>query len=322
VNSFRFRLFLGSFVWTGGLLALAHVIFLLVVVHAFPFMNRIATACAILVMLGGALIVSSALAPFRRLRSQLIEVRDGRSQTIAGYYPTEIQPLIDDLNSLLEQRERAVRRAQAKAGDLAHGLKTPLAIMTQEAERAQREGQVESSGILLQQIERMRRQIEYHLAQSRAVSGTTPGVRSSVTECAEALIRTLKRLYADRSLSFHIDAIEEHFVRVPPEDLEEMLGNVLDNACKFSNHQVTLSSHAKNDAICIVIDDDGPGITASLRDSVLRRGVRADETTPGSGLGLAIVGDLVELYGGSISLGYSAMGGLEVTVSLPRASSQ
>lgn len=321
MKSFRLRLLLGSLLWTLALLGVAHMAFLLVVFHSFPVRNRITFVCAILIMTGGAVLVNSALVPFRRLRSRLIELRDGRSQTIAGSYPNEIQPLIDDLNSLLEQRERAVRRAQAKAGDLAHGLKTPLAILTQEAERAQREGHTESAGILLQQIERMRRQIEYHLAQARAVSGATPGVRSSVRDCAESLTRTVKHLYADRGLSFQIDVVDEHFVRVQREDLEEILGNLLDNACKWGKSQVVVSSRASDGQILIVVEDDSPGINPSVRDSVLQRGVRADETTPGSGLGLAIVRELVELYGGSISLGDSAMHGLKVVVSLARASS-
>ncbi len=318
MKSFRLRLLFGSVLWTLALLGLAHMVFLLVVFNAFPLSNRITLVIALLVMSAGAMIVSSALAPFRRLRSRLIEVRDGHSQTIKGSYPNEIQPLIDDLNGLLEQRERAVRKAQAKAGDLAHGLKTPLAIMAQEAERAQREGQAQSADILLQQIERMRRQIDYHLAQARASAGTTNAARSSVLDHANGLVRTLNRLYADRGLSFHIDASEEHLVRVQPEDLDELLGNLLDNACKWAQRQVRLSSRLENNQILISIEDDSAGISPSLRERVLQRGIRIDETTPGSGLGLAIVRELVELYGGSISLGDSAMGGLQVNVLLPR----
>jgi signal transduction histidine kinase len=319
VKSFRLRLLFGSLLWTLALLAVAHMMFLLVVFHRFPVRNRISAVCAVAVMFAGAMIVSSALAPFRRLRARLVELRDGRTQTITGSYPSEVQPLIDDLNTLLEQRERAVRRAQAKAGDLAHGLKTPLAILAQEAERILRQGNPESADILLQQVERMRRQIEYHLAQSRAGSGSTPGVRSSVRDSSDALVRTLKRLYADRGLSFRIDVPEEHLVRVQREDLEEILGNLLDNACKWGRTEVALSSHARDGEILIMIEDDSPGISPSLRESVLERGVRADETTPGSGLGLAIVRELVELYGGSISLADSALRGLKVSVSLPRA---
>ncbi|MBV9405064.1 MAG: HAMP domain-containing histidine kinase [Acidobacteriaceae bacterium] len=273
---------------------------------------------ALLIMAAGALIVSSALVPFRRLRSQLIEVRDGRTQTISGSYPNEIQPVIDDLNRLLIEREQAVRRAQAKAGNLAHGLKTPLAIMAQEAERAQRQGQ-QSANILLQQVERMRRQIEYHLAQARAGARNMPAVHSSVRDCADALTRTLKRLYADRALSFCIQIPGDHFVRVQREDLEEMLGNVLDNACKWAKSRIALSSHAQDGQIWIVIEDDGPGISPPLRESVWQRGVRTDETTPGSGLGLAIVRELAELHSGSISLDESTTTGLKVNLSLPRA---
>jgi signal transduction histidine kinase len=319
VKSFRLRLLFGSLLWTLALLAFAHMMFLLVVFHQFPPGNRIVTVCAFLVMWAGIMVVSGALAPFRRLRTRLFELRDGRSQTIAGTYPNEIQPLIDDLNTLLEQRERAVRRAHAKAGDLAHGLKTPLAILAQEAERARREGRPEWADVLLQQIERMRQQIEYHLAQARAGVGSTPGVRSSVRESADALTRALKRLYCDRGLSFQIAVPDEHFVRVQREDLEEMLGNLLDNACKWGKTQVAVSSHVRNGEILIVVEDDSAGISPSLRDSVLERGFRADETTPGSGLGLAIVRELVRLYGGSISLADSEMRGVRASISLPRA---
>jgi signal transduction histidine kinase len=295
------------------------MLFLVVVFHSFPRSHQIILVCALALMAAGAMFVNGALVPFRRMRARLLEVRDGRSQMIAGSYPTEVQPLIDDLNDLLKQRERSVRRAQAKAGDLAHGLKTPLAILAQEAEQLRREGQVELAWTLFQQIERMRRQIEYHLAQARVGSGSTPGVRSSVRDTADALTRALKRLYADRELTFRIEVLEEHSVRIQREDLEEMLGNLLDNACKWGNSQVMLSSYLRDGEILIVIEDDGAGISSSLRESVLQRGVRADETTPGSGLGLAIVRELVELYGGSISLGDSTMLGLKVSVLLPGA---
>lgn len=319
MRSFRLRLLLGSLLWTLALLALSHMIFILVVFHSFSFRHRIITVCALLVMSAGAMLVNSALVPFRRLRALLPEVRDGRTRMIAGSYPNEVQPLIDDLNDLLDQRERAVRRAQAKAGDLAHGLKTPLAILAQEAERARREGQTELGGILLQQVERMRRQIEYHLAQARAGSGNLPGVRSTVKDAAEALIRTLQRLHIDRELTFQIDIPDEHSVRVQREDLEEILGNLLDNACKWGRSKVSLSSYLRNEEILIVVEDDSAGISPALREIVLQRGIRADETTPGWGLGLAIVRELVELYGGSIVLENSAMGGLKASLLLPRA---
>lgn len=293
--------------------------FILVVFHSFSVSHRIILVLALLTMAAGAMFVNTALVPFRRLRARLVEVRDGRSQVIAGAYPTEVQPLIDDLNNLLEQRERSVRRAQAKAGDLAHGLKTPLAILAQEAERTRREGKAESAAILSQQVERMRRQIEYHLAQARASSGSTPGVRCSVRDAADGLIRTLKRLYTDRDVTFQLEIADDHFVRVQREDLEEMLGNLLDNACKWGKNRVELSTQLIKGEILIVVEDDGPGISRSARKSVLQRGVRADETAPGSGLGLAIVRELVEMNAGSISLGESPLRGLKVSLVLPSA---
>lgn len=321
-RSFRLRLLLGSVLWTLGLLALAHTIFRLVFFAHFVFgpQDLVLVGLAVLFTAAGLLVIRYALVPFRRLRSRLLEVRDGKAQAVTGLYPSEVQPLVDDLNSLLEQRDRAVREAQAKAGDLAHGLKTPLAILTQEAERVRRNGDPELAAGIEAQIQRMRRHIEYQLAQARAAAtGNTPGVRCSVKESAEALSRTLQRLYADRVLSIRIDASEEHFVRVQREDLDEMLGNLLDNACKWAKGHVLLASRVVNRELVITIEDDGPGVDPSLRKPVLQRGVRADETAPGSGLGLAIVRRLAELYRGSISLGESPMGGLRATVCLPVA---
>jgi signal transduction histidine kinase len=322
-SSFRLRLLIGSVLWTLGLLALAHMIFRMVVFRHFVFSTRelIIIGLALLFAFAGIVAVSSGLAPFRRLRVRLLEVRDGRQQRVTGSYPSEVQPLVDDLNSLLEQRDRAVRRAQAKAGDLAHGLKTPLSILTQEAERANHEGHAELASTIGLQIERMRRQIEYHLAQARATAtANTPGVRSSVKDSAEALSRTLQRLYADRAVSIRIEASQDHCVRVQREDLDEMLGNLLDNACKWARSLVTLSSEAGHDELLIMVEDNGSGISPSLREAVMKRGMRADETAPGSGLGLAIVRELVELYGGTISLEESTMGGLKVSLHLPNRS--
>ncbi|MBV9612080.1 MAG: HAMP domain-containing histidine kinase [Acidobacteriaceae bacterium] len=322
-SSFRLRLLLGSVLWTLGLLALAHMIFRAIVLRphfVFTSADPIIIGLALLFAFGGLIAVRSGLIPFRLLRERLLDVREGSLQTVTGSYPSEVQPLVDDLNSLLEQRDRAVREAQAKAGDLAHGLKTPLAIIAQEAERLEREGHTELAVSIGLQIERMRRQIEYQLAQARAAAtGNTPGVRSSVKESALGLSRTLQRLHADRALAIDIEACDEHFVRVQREDLDEILGNLLDNACKWTATRVVLSSRVANRELLILVEDDGPGIAPSVRESVLRRGVRADQTAPGSGLGLAIVRRLVELYRGSISLEQSSMGGLRVTVHLPFA---
>jgi signal transduction histidine kinase len=221
---------------------------------------------------------------------------------------------------LLEQREQAVRRAVAKAGDLAHGLKTPLALLALEAERAATAGQAEVAAALREQVGRMQRQIDYHLAHARAAaSGSVPGARASVVESAEGLSRTLPRLYADRRLAIDVRAHPAHIVRVQREDLDEMLGNLLDNACKWARSRVVIESAVVNGTVRIMVDDDGPGLAVELRERVLERGVRADEKAAGSGLGLAIVRDLAEMYQGSIELSESSLGGLRAALTLPRA---
>jgi signal transduction histidine kinase len=219
---------------------------------------------------------------------------------------------------LLEHRERIVKRALAKAGDLAHGLKTPLAVLAQEADRAEAAGQQDLAATISQQVERMRRQVDYHLAQARAAgSGDVPGARCPVLDSVEGLTRTMFRIHAGRGVRIQVDVPPEHFIRGQREDLEEMLGNLLDNACKWAKSTVKIQSVQDNSAVVLTVDDDGPGLAPSLRDSVLQRGVRADEAAPGSGLGLAIVRDLAELYGGTISLEDSPMGGLRARLRLP-----
>jgi signal transduction histidine kinase len=269
-------------------------------------------------MLAGALLVHAGLSSFSELRKQLLSVRDGSAHRVEGTYPTEVQPLVNDLNSLLEHRERLVRRALAKAGDLAHGLKTPLAVLTHEAEEIEAAGHCEAAARISLQIERMRRQVEYHLAHARAAtSGDLPGARCPVLPAVEGLRRTLQRIYSSRGLTIEVEVPSEHFVRGRREDVEEMLGNLLDNACKWAKSTVKIQSAQENDAVVLTVDDDGRGLPRSMREAVLNRGVRADEASPGFGLGLAIVRDLSELYQGTISLEDSPLGGLRARLRLP-----
>ncbi|HJR59976.1 MAG TPA: sensor histidine kinase [Vicinamibacterales bacterium] len=264
--------------------------------------------------------VRSGLSPLMQLRTRLAAVHDGRDRRVDGRYPSEVQPLVDDLNALLEHRDATVRRALAKAGDLAHGLKTPLAVLAHEADRARAAGHADLAETLSGQVERMRRQIEYHLAHARAAaSGAAPGAQSRVRESADGLARTLERLHAGRGISLAVNVDPAHAVRVQREDLDEMLGNLLDNACKWTRTRVTLTSTSADGTLRIDVDDDGPGVQGSMRDVVLQRGVRADEAAPGSGFGLAIVRDLAELYGGSITLDSAPSGGLRATLRLPAA---
>ena len=335
--SLRIRVLLGAVLWTVGLVLFSFGLISWVFrsYPDMPFLGRhgsihfvwgshagLIFMIAAVAMIMGALHVRGGLAGITQLRTRLGAVRDGRETRLEGRYVPEVQPLVDDLNALLDHRDEAVRRAVAKAGDLAHGLKTPLAVLAREAERATAAGQPELATEIGEQVERMRRQIDYHLAQARAAaSGATAGARSTVEESAAGLARTLLRLYAERKLSIDVQARfdSSHVVRVQREDLDEMLGNLMENACKWARGRVVVASTATSDAVVISIDDDGPGLAAEMRERVLVRGVRADERAAGSGLGLAIVRDLAELYHGSISLTDSPLGGLRATLTLPKA---
>jgi signal transduction histidine kinase len=321
--SFRSRLIWGALFGLMGALALAFMFALHMFrsLHAFMFWHTILFgSLATAFVLGGLLQIRKGLSEFNQLRAQLSEVREGRKKQVEGNYPAEVQPLVNDLNALLENREHAVGRAQAKAGDLAHGLKTPLAVLSQEAERAKAAGEEELASMITVQVERMRRQVDYHLAHARATaSGKAPGVRCLVAESADALARTLRRLYVERGIAIDTNVPSDQAVQVQREDFEEMLGNLLDNACKWTKSRVTLTSSLQDSTLTILVDDDGPGIDPQQRDVVLNRGVRADEAAPGFGLGLAIVRDLAELYGGTIALETSPLGGLRARLSLPKA---
>jgi signal transduction histidine kinase len=321
LRSFRWRVLLGTFLWTLGLIPLLHLLFLWThhQMRLIPprFMGVFLFSSAVFI-LAGIWQFRAALLPFGRLRRQLSGLRDGSGRRIEGTYPAEVQPLVNDLNSLLEHRERIVRRALAKAGDLAHGLKTPLAVLAQEADRAEAAGQHETASIISLQVERMRRQVDYQLAQARAATpGDVPSARCPVLASVEGLTRTLLRIHAGRGLAIEVDVPAGHFIRGQREDLEEMLGNLLDNACKWAKSRVKIQSVEENGAVVLTVDDDGPGLAPAMRDRVLQRGVRADEAAPGSGLGLAIVRDLAELYQGTIALEDSPMGGLRSRLRLP-----
>ena len=304
--SLRARVILGSVFWTIGLVLLTFTLMSQVFQH-YPdmaFIGRRAAIHFIWAEHAVLLLVCAVLA----MAAGAFQVRRAVARAIT------------DLDALLEHRQQAVRRAVTKAGDLAHGLKTPLAVIAREAERAEAAGQPELATAIGQQVERMRRQIDYHLAHARAAaSGATPGARCAIRESADGLARTLLRLHADRSLTIDVEVNALHTARVQREDLDEMLGNLLDNACKWARTRVIVGSAETGGDVVITVDDDGPGLAAAMRDAVLVRGVRADEQAPGSGLGLAIVRDLAEVYKGSIALRDSPLGGLRATLTLPRS---
>ena len=323
------RILLGAILWTIGLFLIAGVLHNIVMLHdpSAPIVlhstfrhppTTALVAVAVLCMLSGFLQVRRGMSPISQLRHRLAAVRKGVDARVSGSYPAEVQPLVDDLNALLDERERRVTRAVAKAGDLAHGLKTPLAVLAHEAQQARAVGHERLAAEIDQQIDRMRRQIDYHLAHARsAAASASPAARASIAASAEGLVRALERLHAERGLRIEVDAPALHAFRGQREDLDEMLGNLLDNACKWARARVRLTCSKEAEQIVIAVDDDGPGIEPPMREAVMQRGVRVDEAAQGSGLGLAIVRDLAEIYSGSISLEGSPMGGTRARLTLP-----
>jgi signal transduction histidine kinase len=330
LSSLRARLLCGAALWSIGLVIMATAVLVAIVeshprarlsiahtVHG-PFRQPLVLLFGVFCLVAGLVQVRRGVSPINKLRGRVAGLHEGRDRRVDGTYPAEVQPLVNDLNVLLDNREQAVRRAIAKAGDLAHGLKTPLAILAHEADRAKAAGQSEVGAAIEQQVDRMRRQIDYHIAHARAAAaGAAPGTLCSISDSAEGLARALRRLYAERGLSIDVHVPPNLSARVQREDLDEMIGNLLDNACKWGRSRVTLDAHVAGAGVDVTVDDDGSGLANEMRDAVLLRGVRADEAAPGSGLGLAIVRDLAEVYGGSISLETSPLGGLRARLRLP-----
>ncbi|MCC7044477.1 MAG: sensor histidine kinase [Acidobacteria bacterium] len=321
-RSLRSRVLLASVLWTGGLLSLMHLLSL-TVIHALPGSQGghaaiVGTSLGVILMLAGFVMARRSLTPLRGLEDKVVAVTTGHARRVDGAFPAEVQPVIDRLNVMLEDRERAITRAHAAAGDLAHALKTPLALLMREADVARAAGQTALADAITSQVRRMTAQIDRQLSRARvAASGPIGADRCVVAPCVDGLTRTMRRLHVDRSLDMVVDVPPDVEVLVRQEDLEEMLGNVLDNACKWATSKVALTVEQGVDTLAFVVDDDGAGLPTTSRDVVLQRGVRLDERSPGSGLGLAIVHDLVEHYRGTLTLESSPRGGLRVKVTLP-----
>jgi len=252
-----------------------------------------------------------------QVRVHLADVHETPERRLTGHYPAEIAPLAADVNRLLDQRDAMVARASLAAGDLAHGLKTPLAILTQDGERAARDGRPELAASIGAQVDRMRRQVDAHLTRARLdVSRHRVVVPVPLLESIEGIVRTLERLYGERGIAFDVRVSDGIEVLATRDDLDELLGNILENACKWARSSCRVDARSDAGRVVIVIDDDGPGIPLEVRDRVPARGVRADEAAPGSGLGLSIAHDLAHAYGGRTSLDDSPLGGLRVVLDL------
>ena len=330
VGSFRARLLVGSLLWTIGVTLTCSVALVTFLgTHQRPheaiFHGFIAVPLGVSGLVGlaclatGAAVIWRSVRAMHVLRSRLADVHGGVTERLAGTYPNEVQPLVDDLNALLAARAARVERAAARAADLAHGLKTPLAVLARDADRVLVHDAALAASIA-GQVARMARQIDYYTSQARVVAaGTATALHAPIAPAVDGLFRVLERLHADRGLTFAHDVAADHAARCAPGDLDEMLGNLLDNAGKWGRRRVHVSSSRTGALIAITVDDDGDGLDPALMTRVLQRGVRADLRTSGSGLGLAIVHDLVDLYGGTLVLDRSPLGGLRVRLSLASA---
>ncbi|WP_338240381.1 sensor histidine kinase [Aurantiacibacter hainanensis] len=258
------------------------------------------------------------LGPLRRVRKAIAHIRSSGSNRVTDPLPLEVQPMVDELNALLAHSELQAEEARRHAGNLAHALKTPLTVVTNAASA----GAPDLDETVLREASTMRRQVDHHLARARAVGRRAVGLsRANVMESAVAVERAVGRLYPE--VRFDIDGNEAADVAVERQDLEELLGNLIENAAKYGGGSVfvTVDSEPEAALCAVMVEDDGTGIPEAKRAEIFGRGARLDTEKPGTGLGLAIVRDVAEIYGGSVDLGESEdLGGLLITLRLPRAS--
>ena len=268
-----------------------------------------------------ALAVRFGLRPLRVLRDGVAAIRRGEAERIDGEFPQDVAPLATEVNQLIEANREIVERARTQVGNLAHALKTPLSVLMNEADAV-------SPALpdkVREQADIMRRQVTFYLDRARAAArARTFGVATEVRPVVEGLVRTYETLHSDRPLTFDVDLQPGLKFRGEAQDLTDLIGNLLDNAGKWARERVSIHAarsprgdHDAGPLLIAEIDDDGPGLDKSARAAAVERGKRLDESRPGSGLGLSIVVDLASIYGGSLALDESPLGGLRAILRLP-----
>ena len=258
------------------------------------------------------------LRPLEVLRTGLENIRLGKARRLSDEVPSELQPLVNETNRLLEGQEKAIEAARARAGDLAHGLKTPLTALTVLAGKLREEHKTGFAGELEQQLNGLSKHVERELTRSRIAAGTAVAQRTSVEPIVGRLFRMMKKLPRGDAIDWSLDCEPELIAPVEEADLAEILGNLLDNARKWARSEVAITARSIAENVELSIDDDGPGVPETDRARVMRRGTKLDENVPGWGLGLNITKTVVEAYGGQMVLDSSFRGGLAVRLSLPR----
>jgi len=285
-----------------------------------------ASVALTLAVFGIGLVASTAfqirwgLRPLEKVRRGLAALRSGKEQSLDGPFPAEIEPLARELNALMASNQQIIERARTHVGNLAHALKTPLSVITNEA----RSDQGRLSAKVGEQAEIMRMQINHHLDRARiAARSQVIGAVTEVEPVLARLVRAMRRIHEDRGLSIDLRTAPDARFRGEQQDLEEMVGNLVDNACKWAASKVAIevayipAAGEIDGSLVIRVDDDGPGLTEAERLEATRRGKRLDESKPGSGLGLSIVTDLASLYEGAFEMDRSPLGGLRAEVRLP-----
>lgn len=260
------------------------------------------------------------LMPLRRLASAIADIRSGKADRAPTEdVPPEIAPLVSELNDLLDHNEKAAESARMHAGNLAHALKTPMSVLVNEAQA----GSPDLAVAVTRELATMRRHIDHHLARARAIGRrTASSARAEVWPALERLRNAIERIYAERGVVVDLAGLQSAVFRGERQDLEEMTGNLIDNAAKYGGGRVFVTVSEEQGPtgpmVLVSVEDDGPGITEADRKLLFERGVRLDTGKPGTGLGLAIARDVAEIYGGSVELGSSEdLGGLMVTLRLP-----
>ncbi len=283
--------------------------------------GAIFAALAVALLLTTALQVRFGLAPLKRISESLAAIRSGQAERLEGEFPVEIAPLARETNALIEANREIVERARTHVGNLAHALKTPLSVIVNEAAAR---GSDPLAQKVLEQADIMRDQVARQLERARlAARFTVVGTLIDVPPVVTALARTMEKLHRERDIAIAVEMPGHARFRGEEQDLKEMIGNLVDNACKWAQSRVAIEVVADGAAgdgkprVRVIVDDDGPGLAASERERVALRGQRFDESKPGSGLGLSIVVELAGLYGGVLTLGTAPIGGLRAELALP-----
>lgn len=263
------------------------------------------------------------LSPLKKVEQALAQIRSGEAARLEGSVPAEIEPLRDELNALIQSNEDIIERARTQVGNLAHGLKTPIAVIANEA----RENKSKLGDKVIEQTQIMSDQVQHYLERARMVARVGAiGRITPVKDVVAPLVRALEKIHSDKAVSILVDCPDNALFSGEKHDLEEMLGNLLDNACKWAESNVTLQAkvvrpdeRAGPSRLQIIVEDDGPGLSAEQRARIGKRGLRLDETKPGTGLGLSIVIDLAQSYRGKLTLFKASLGGLKASLDLPAA---